>query len=153
MKNKQILLTLAVVAGLFIFSSNKSYAGGVVIWGEAEKIREIAELPDSEFYQTTDGQYFEMGVRYNTIHIFWIPLWVKTAPMVCGYVNKDTYVELSQDDIDEILMQTGIDLQGKVKASLWDKMGGKIVLLLVITLILLFYFRDKIANRAEVKES
>jgi hypothetical protein len=125
----------------------------MVIWGEAEKVREIAALPDSEYYQTTDGQYFELGVRYNTLHIFWIPVWVKSEPMVCGYLNSDTYVDLTKEEIDEIVAETGIDLKGKVKATLWDKMGGKIVILLIVGGIAFYYFKDKMSEKSTEEES
>ncbi len=162
MKNKQILLMLMLtVAGLCTFGLNKSYARGMVIWGEAEKIRKIAEIPDNAYYITEegdtgyyvseDGTNFDFGVIYNTIHVFWIPMWVKTEPKVCGYIDGDNYVELTDEDVKLISSELKIDLTGKVKASLWDRFGGKAIVIVLVVFGVYFYFKEKKEGTDEEK--
>lgn len=140
-----IAFAIALFAGLFA-SSQSAQAKGLVIYGTADKMDKVAELPDSEDYQTTEGQNFDMGVKYSIFHIFWIPLWVTQEAQPCGYIDGDNYVELTQEDVDAIAQINEIDMSGKVKASFWNSIGGKLIFgLILLTLLIIYAAKPKTA--------
>jgi hypothetical protein len=79
-----------------------------------------------------------MGVIYTTLHVFWIPIWITDSPVVCGYINDDNYIEFTEEDVKLISESEQLELNGKVKASFWDRIDGKGVFLGLLILIGVF---------------
>lgn len=135
-----IALAFAFVA-TFTIGLQDSNAKGLIVWGTSDKMEKIADLPDSEDYQTTDGLNFDMGVKYSVFHIFWIPLWVTNEAMACGYLDGDNYVELTEEDVQLIAEANSIDMNGKVKTSFWNSYGGKVLAVFVLLILLVVYVK------------
>jgi hypothetical protein len=150
MKRKSLLALFIIVLSVLTLSTQKADARGFVIWGTSEKLKKISELPDSAGYKTDDGKHFDLGVKYTTFHIFWVPLWVTEKAVVCGYIDKDNFLDLKDEDIQVICEGTKIDITGKVKPAFWDSFGGKGVLLIFIGLCVWgFFLKD---DKEEEKE-
>ena len=95
-------------------------------WG-GETIVKIADFPDTPNFQTTDGDYFDAGVMYKQITIFFLPLWNYDVRWT-GYIDSDYYVELSPEEIQEFAVVAEVSLlQAPAALPFWDRYGGKLI--------------------------
>jgi hypothetical protein len=129
-----------IVALLFfgtVFFVHDAKAGIPIVYGDADKIIKVADLPQNEQYQTKlEGKltHFDIGYMYTKSHIMWIPYNTSNGKFV-GYIDKDNYLELTPDDLQQIKAQEKITLSDSY-ISFWDKIGGRVVFGLVILLII-----------------
>lgn len=135
LKNRFFIVFALAFIACFFFSTQKSEAKGLIVYGTSDKMEKVADLPDGEDYQTTEGQNFDMGIKYSVFHIFWVPLWVTEEAKPCGYIDNDNYVELTDEDVKSITETNKIDMAGKIKASFWNSYGGKLILALILVVI------------------
>ncbi|MET6998161.1 hypothetical protein [Chitinophaga defluvii] len=128
---------VALLFSVTVFFAHEARAGIPIVYGSADKIVKVADLPQNEQYETKlDGKptHFDIGYMYTKSHIMWIPYNTSNGKFV-GYVDGDNYLELTPEDIQQITAQEKITLAGSY-VSFWDKTGGRIVFGLIILLIL-----------------
>lgn len=145
-----------VLLGLLIFGVTNSFGRAKIPFGKKEVITIVAELPDNEMYETSEGskEYIELATLHEEFNIAWIlPLWITKEPKLVLYNEKsDTYYDASDEEMNEILAENKIKKEDVLKVPFYNKYGGKAVLLVIIGLIAWSYLGKKDEDEVEAKE-
>ncbi|ADV49299.1 hypothetical protein I2486_10055 [Cellulophaga sp. E16_2] len=130
-------LSTLFTVGLLFLGINAAIArvGIPIPYGDEDKIIKILDLPDTEEFQLEDGTYFDIGKMYTISHIVWLP-YSNTEVVITGYVDDDTYVELTPEQLIEIAALAKVEIPETASASFFDRIGGKIVLGLLALVVL-----------------
>ena len=105
-------------------------------WG-GETVLKISDFPDTQAFQTPEGDFVDAGAIYKQITIFFLPLWNYDVHWT-GYINSETYIELSRADLEELAHLAQISLPQDLVLPFWDRYGGKLVLSLLLLVVLLY---------------
>lgn len=120
-------------------------------YGEKQKIIKVVDLPDTQDFQLEDGTYFDVGKMYTISHIVWLP-YSNTKAVLTGYVDDETYVDLTPEQVKEIAAHAKVEIPQEVTASFFDRIGGKIVLGLLVVGTVYFFFTKKPSDDDKVDE-
>ncbi|UJF23695.1 hypothetical protein L0B52_04880 [Suttonella sp. R2A3] len=130
---------------LIIFLSTYSLSAHA-IYGTADKIVQVADWPDTFELQLASGEYVDVGYCYRQAHIFFIPLW-NYNERYCGYLGTDEeYLDISKTDLLGIAKELDLDTSwdnDQAKIPLMDRIGGKIGLVVLIIMFILYHRRKK----------
>ncbi len=141
---KQFKKLLVFALAFFIYTQTYARRARVIVYGEEQKIEHVVDLPNTEDFKTTGGDYFDIGSMYTKNHILWVSLY-NTDPVLVGYVRgKDEYIELSAENIQEIEKKTNIKIP-EADTSFFDKYISKLVVACIIATIILStltYYKD-----------
>jgi len=129
---KKAILSIALF-GAFLFTVNTVLAKGVVFYSNGEKIEVKKELPDTAIL---DNQHVNLGVMYEQFSIFWIPVWnYGEVKYVLISDNKNTYYDLETEDLEDVKAMFELDIPEKPSIGFWNKIGGKLVWIVVILVV------------------
>ena len=146
---KRLILSLAVFIALF-FTANTAFAKGIIIYNNGEKIEVVKKLPNDV---SIDDVHVNLGVMYNQFSIFWVPLWnYGEVKYVLINDKKNTYYDLSAEDIEIIKNDYNIDIPENYTISFWNEIGGKLVFGAAIIIIAFFWIRTKSDKKTEISE-
>ena len=132
------ILTLALFASFIFCFANKAEAKGIPIpvsFG-GEKFNTIMDLPNTEEFTDDKGNYVNIGVLYKQLSLVWVPMWnwevqycltIEGKDDECYYATKEEVEEFA----GEYFTANNIELPD-ASPSFWNRIGGKIVWLLVI---------------------
>jgi hypothetical protein len=138
----------------FILSVNAK-AGGIPVpyCSNCEYITIVADLPDSsEFYSEEYKGYMDIGYKYSQFWLVWLPIWNSDGEYVLTIKGQDVYFDITSAKLKRLCKTYNIDLPDN-PIPLWDKIGGKAVIGLIIVLAIFYYFlKDKIKGKKEEKE-
>ena len=122
MKKIFFSLTLFVV---LLFMENPTFARGIIIYSDGEKIERVKKLPDDA---TINDEHVNLGVMYKQFSIFWIPMWnYGETKYVLINDKKNTYYDLDEEDIELIRTEFNVKIPNKPTIGFWNKIGGKII--------------------------
>lgn len=133
MRANRIILVLGVLLGLLAFTKTAS-ARGLIVYGSREVVQFVHELPNEEEFQDEDGNHIDLGIFYKEYHLFFIPVWIVGEPKLvgCDRQHKDTYYTLSDEYLDEIISEYGLDRAKLLRPSFAHRYGGKLLILAII---------------------
>ena len=123
-------------------SSSHAFAGTIFISYDSEESIKIIDLPHNELYQSLEGEHVDLGYVYKSVAVFFIPIWNYDGRLAGITAEKNTYIPLSPEDVTNMLLFAGLNLPKKPYLDFWQRVGGKIVFLLLISFFL-FYFHMK----------
>lgn len=139
MRNLKTVLVVLLVAFGFTTVSAKAK----IPFGKKEVITVVAELPDNEMYETSEGskEYLELATLHEEFNIAWIlPLWITQEPKLVLYNEKsETYYDVPENEMNEILTENKITKEDVLKVPLYNRYGGKAILIIIIGLIIWSY--------------
>lgn len=117
--------------------------------GEHEKVKKVADLPDSTYYETKEGKFIDLGCLYTVYEVAGIPVYTVEKEKLVGF-SGDTCYELD-DEIKEVIKQDlkADDLEALNKMPFWDSWGGKLTIAGVIIIIIAY---NMIKNRGKDDE-
>ncbi len=130
MKNK-ITITLFI----FMLMPNFAYANSGFLSFGGESVINIVDLPDDERFAISEGKAMDIGYIYKSISLFFIPLWNYDGRLVGVTGDDNTYIDLQPDQVIELLKTANMTLPAPPYLDAWHTMGGKILFLVLITLI------------------
>ena len=108
-------------------------------WGD-EKIIKVMDLPDNEDLLAQDGDYVDLGYRYQLVTIFFVPVWNYNGNW-CGYIGKDDiYIPMTKEEWSDVFYAYGLTFPDNPNIPFWDKIGGK--LLIGALLLLYIYYKN-----------
>ncbi len=125
----------------FTFFIN-SMAGGIPVpyCSKCEYITIVADLPDSsEFYSEEYKGYMDIGYKYSQFWLVWLPLWNSDGEYVLTIKGQDVYFDITPAKVKRLAATYNLTLPDN-PIPLWDKIGGKAVIGLVIVIIILLNF-------------
>ncbi len=130
-----------LLAGLCILFSVKGFSKGIPIpfSSGSEYITIVDELPDVEQFSTDEG-FVDIGYKYKQFWILWIPIWNYDGQYCLTTAEKDVYYEIPMDVLEEHAKEHEIKLPSN-PIPFWDKIGGKVLWLIIIVGGLYFYMK------------
>lgn len=114
-----------------------------------EKISKVAEFPNTEEFNSQYG-YYNAGVKYKQVSIFFIPLWNYDKQWCGSLAKKDTYLMMSEAQVREMAAIAKVELPENPKIPAWDAYGGKV---LFAVLILGYFMLGVMGKKEEEYES
>lgn len=113
-------------------------AKGVIIYNTGPTIETVEKLPADAVLE--DGTHFNLGIMYDQFGLFWMPVWnYSDAEYVLVSNDEKTYYELNEAQLAELAKQYNLGLKDKPSPSLWNKIGLKPVLVILIAAIIWGY--------------
>lgn len=135
-----------VVSSAALLSPSRVDARPVLFSLGGETTHKVADFPDTEEFQTADGWYFvDAGIVYKQITVFFLPLWNYDVRWAGHIPNSSRYVDLTRSELEELATRANIALPQDPELPLWDRIGGKLVLVLLLVALGLYrsrYGRD-----------
>jgi len=102
-----------------------------------EKIALVKELPDdSSNFRGDMGDKLDIGYMYNEYGALWIPAWNTTGTYVLTNKEKNTFYDISTEELAILTKKYNLKVTEN-PLSIWQKIGGKIVLA-ILFLFLVF---------------
>lgn len=148
MKHLFLVLFLSIT-GLF---SNQAQAAKVIPIGTVEKLKTVADLPNTEDYQDRPGEYIDLGIKYKYFHIAWMPVWIIDEPELVGLssINKEIYYEISPEEIQAIIQENNLPPAEELKhLGFFQKYWGALV---IIGIIAITFIYSSFHNKEEEEE-
>ncbi len=127
----------AIMFIFFIISINPLYVQAGLLSYDGEEIIEVMSLPNDSRFQTPDGKYVDIGYIYKSVTILFVPIWNYDGRLIGITGDKDTYLDLTHEQILGLSSEAGRKLPKKPYLDFWHRFGGKFVFLLVIIFFVL----------------
>lgn len=97
-------------------------------------VEEVAELPDSAaFYSEEYKSYADVGYIYNQFWILWLPIWNYDGKYVLSIKDQDVFFDVAPEELETYKKAYNLDLPEN-PISIWNKLGGKVIIGLVLAL-------------------
>jgi len=127
---------------LFLFIINILYANqNILISFDKEQVIKIADF--NKHYQTEDGLYIDLGLRYKQLTIFLIPIWNYDETW-CGFLENSTYyLNLNHNTLLNAASTINIQIPNYPKKPFWDAIGGKILFSTILLFLFFNVFKTK----------
>jgi len=139
-------LRISILLILIFISSFAHAKAGFLSFG-GEEIIEVIDLPNDERFQTPEGEYVNIGYIYKSVAILYIPIWNYDGRLVGTTGQVDTYLNLPQDQISIMIIESGKEFPQMPFLDFWYRIGGKTVFLIAICFIG-FNIRSKMKKKA-----
>jgi hypothetical protein len=137
---KKVIFSIALFSALFITANNVS-AGVVIFYSNGQKIDVVQKLPKEVII---DKKHVNLGVMYDQFAIFWIPLWnYGETKYVLINDKEDTYYDLDEEDLEMLRSEYDVKISEKPSIDFWNKIGGKLIGLVVLGFILFGYWAKR----------
>ena len=145
---KKVILTL-VLFGAFFCMANIASAGIPIFYSNGEKVDITKTLPQEAV--VNNNEHVNLGTMYKQFSIFGIPVWnYGETKYVLINDKKDKYCDLSAEIREMLKTNFTIELPEKPTIGFWNKIGGKIVLGVILAAIFIFFVTRKGRKEAEV---
>lgn len=145
MKGKLLLLT----ALLFVVYTESSARARIPYCSECQYIIPVADLPDStRFYSEDHKAYADIAYVYKQFWIVWLPIWNFDEHYCLSIKGQDVYFDVSEEELQEYATTYNLDLPSN-PISLWDKIGGKAIILVLVAGAIWAYWGKDSATEEE----
>lgn len=146
------IIVLALLS--FVFYANTMAKVPIVYCSDCEYITVVADLPDSaQFYSEEYKGYMDIGYKYKQFWVLWLPLWNTTGEYCLTIKDQDIYFEYTKEEIEELAKSYNIKLPSN-PIPLWDKIGGKALIILLLALAVWYFkFYDKPKKEESLAET
>ena len=136
---KKVLLLLLFIVVISI--TNKAEARGVVVYHNGPTYNVTEKLPAD---CVIDGDHVNLAVMYKQFGLFWLPIWNYGTPeYILLSDNEKDYWELDKETLDSIKSTYNISIPDEPSPSLWNKIGLKPVIIILLILIIWSMFKSK----------
>ena len=93
------------------------------------KVIKALDFPDSKVLKHGEDQYLDLGYRYRQMIVLFVPVWNFPGEWV-GYIGSaDDYTGLTEERLKLILKFYELEMPENPPIPVWDKIGGKCVIL------------------------
>ena len=146
-------LRLSMMVCILTLLGSAAFAKGAPVffsWG-GESFYKVADLPDTYEYQF-NSDFVDIGVIYSEVQIFFLPVWQYDMKYVAIIPNdSDSYYDLSNEEVMDLAASAGISIPpiSQVKLDFWTAWGGKIALVLLISLFVMYVMYSAKKEEAE----
>ena len=135
-----ILVGFLILSDAYVAEARRG--GGFLFfsWG-GEKIIKLVDFPDTDVFQTTDGRYFDAGAIYSQFSVMFVPIWNYNVRWT-GYISEYLYAEVNKEDLIRFARVAQVSLPPEVKLPFWDSYGGKLLLVCICGVFVLWVWSD-----------
>ena len=122
-------------------ASQEISAKGIIVYHNGLQVSEVEKLPAEAIL---DGQHVNLGVSYEQFGLFWLPVWNYGEPQyVLISDDEETYWDLDEELLSGIKEEYSLDIPDTPEIPLWQKIGLKPVIILLIAFIIWGQFGNK----------
>lgn len=123
--------------GVFLFVSSIVNAKvKVPVCFPCENMQTVQELPaDSEIHKLT-GEKVNIAYLNNEYGAVWVPVWNSDGRFVLSNTANTVYYDIDAELAKMLKDKHNFDIKQEYSLSFWKKIGGKLVLVLLIGLII-----------------
>ncbi len=137
---KKLILFIFMVFSLGALQTVE--AKGVIIYHDGPNLETVEILPENAKFE--DGTHFNLGIMYNQFGLFWMPVWnYSEAEYILISDDGKSYYELKESELAELSKEFSIEIKDKPSPSLWNKIGLKPVLVLLVAAIIWGYLPSR----------
>ncbi|MCK0206096.1 hypothetical protein [Ornithobacterium rhinotracheale] len=145
---KFIFWLLLLVAGTAI---NQAHAARIKV-GNVEKIKKVADLPNTDEYQGDYGDHIDIGAKYTVFTVMGLPVWPTESPQLVGLsTSKDLYYDIPQETMQEVLKENNLPSHDELlsKVSFWDKYLGMVV---IVGIVVAYFVYQTLTSKESDKD-
>ena len=129
-----------------------SHSKAVIFEHGGEKIVKIMELPDTDSFKTSEGDYFDVGAVYKRFRIVWITMWSYDVRW-CGYIEGGTqYVPFTYEELKRYTDAASLPLDEDAQLPFWDEWPGKILIAITLIILMIGVYARIAGRRKTVEE-
>jgi len=136
----KLIITLFLAAGIFTNIQAKGIP--IPVCFPCEELTTVKELPVSEDLVGEFNEKLNLGYLYEEYGIVWIPVWNTEGTYVLVNEDEDTYYEVDEAFLAELSEIDGVEIPTGNPLSIWSKVGGKVIVALLLGLIVWGQFGD-----------
>lgn len=139
---KKVLFLLCAAFAVMAFSAERAEAARMtILYGNGPEFQKMYNLPDSvsnrlaEEYEGLQVQ--EFGISFEQFSLFYVPIWNYGEREYALY-DKDSktiypFTAEETEELEQLAKELGYELPNEVPGlSFWNRIGGKLVLLVVL---------------------
>lgn len=142
------ILSIAVFM-IFIFAKSEVNAK-IIIYSFGDEIISVVDvMPDTDDFKDKDGHHLDVAVIYKQFSVFFIPIWNWDARHCFARPKLETYYAISAEAIADYKSEYG---SPSSCIPFWDKLGGKLVLSVVLFLWVGYKLSNQLTLNDEVKK-
>lgn len=134
-----ICLKQTVLASvMMIAASNLVIAKAKIPIGIREVVAKVYDLPNTDEFKLDNGNYLDLATMHKEFNIAYIfPLYITQDPQLVAFDEKsERYFIVPNKELSGILSAQNVDERSLVQLPFYTKYGGKLVALLMITLLI-----------------
>ena len=130
---------LMALLSIAFYTSTMARGIPVPYCSKCEYITVVADLPDStQFYSDEYKGYMDIGYKYEQFWLVWLPIWNSNGEYCLTIKDQDVFFDITSAELNDIAQKYNIKLPSN-PIPLWDKIGGKVIIGLLIALIIWGY--------------
>ncbi len=100
-----------------------------------DHIVKVLDLPETEDFRLQKlGGSVDLGYRYKRVRFMWIPLWNYDEGYCLFREGGESYLSLTETEAKECAEKAEMSLPTGSPIPGWDRLGGKLVVLLLVAL-------------------
>lgn len=143
------LKLLLLLVFINTISINNTFAKLKIPVGERIVITKVYDLPNTDGFLIEEGHYIDIATMYSHYSIGNIlPIWTVTEPKLVGYDEIDhTYFEISEEKMNNIIVEHKLNKSNLLTIPFYDKYGGKIIICLIAILLFFGFLPNKKENQ------
>lgn len=133
MKKRALLFVVFTFCTISIISAK----GKIRFCFPCERLQTIQELPVDAEIQKFAGQKVNLSYVNDEYGVFWLAIWNTNGRYVLSDISNNTYLEIDHKITKLLKEQHSFNVEtAEPPLSFWKKIGGKLVLLVVILLLI-----------------
>lgn len=137
MKKFYLAISAAFVLALALLAAPAEARRATILYGNGPEFQKMYDLPDS--VTLDNGHTLQFGIAFEQFSLFYVPIWNYGTTEYAVYDAADrTIYTLDAEDIADFQAEYGWELPKTPKLSFWNRIGGKLVALLVIGALVCF---------------
>lgn len=114
--------------------TQQAAARGTILYGNGPEFQQMYDLPDS--LTSEAGNPLEFGVGFEQFSLFYVPIWNYGDTEYAVYdAETRTIYSLDEEDVEAFKQEYGWELPEKPGLSFWNRIGGKLILLVVLAAV------------------
>jgi len=131
---KQCILLIT----FFLASTHLATAKAKIPIGEREVLNKVYDLPKTGEFKLDNGNYLDLATLHKEFNIAYIlPLYITQDPKIVGYDEKSgSFYDVPETELNTILANQKQNYGNLNKLPFYTKYGGKLVALLIISLLI-----------------
>lgn len=139
---------IAIIFVLFTLCTvQEIQAKGVVVYHNGPKFEVQKELPAEVIIE---GKHVNIGIAYDQFGIFWLPVWNYGKNEYALVSDDKEYAwTLTSEELESIKKEYNIELAEDPSPSLWNKIGLKPLIILILIGIIWSMFDDSKKKKEE----
>ncbi len=137
---KKLLLAVIIAMATMTFTAQESQARLNIVYSNGPTTQSIHAF--EEPFKVENQSFKNFGIVFDQLSIMGVPIWnygETTYALYNEYNLSIDGMEITAEDLPYLREELGIEIEDMPSLSFWNRIGGKLVLLLVIGAVIAYY--------------